>query len=101
MATIAGARAVGMDRLIGSLEPGKQADILILDIHTPHLTPLYQPESHIVYTAKGSDVRDVMISGKWRVKNRSLVSLNLDEILDQVRAEGKRIQEWRTHRDTT
>jgi 5-methylthioadenosine/S-adenosylhomocysteine deaminase len=100
MATIGGARAIGMDRTIGSLEPGKQADILILDTHTPHLTPLYHPESHIVYAAKGSDVRDVMISGKWRVKSRKLVSLNLDEILDRARAEGKRIQEWRTHRET-
>jgi len=101
MATIGGARAIGMDRAIGSLEPGKQADILILNTHAPHLTPLYHPESHIVYAAKGSDVRDVMISGKWRVKNRDLVSLKLDEILDQARSEGKRIQQWRTHRETT
>jgi len=101
MATIAGARSIGMDRIIGSLEPGKQADMIILDTQAPHLTPLYHPESHIVYAAKGSDVRDVMISGKWRVKNRGLVSLNLDEILDQARAEGKRIQEWRTHREST
>ena len=101
MATVAGARAIGMDRWIGSLEPGKQADILILETHAPHMTPLYHPESHIVYSAKGSDVRDVMIGGKWQVKNRSLVSLNLDDILDQARAEGKRIQEWRTHRETT
>ena len=101
MATISGARAIGMDRTIGSLEPGKQADILILDTQAPHLTPLYHPESHIVYAAKGSDVRDVMVSGKWRVKSRKLVSLNLDEILDRARAQGKRIQEWRTHRETT
>jgi 5-methylthioadenosine/S-adenosylhomocysteine deaminase len=101
MATIGGARAIGMDRIIGSLEPGKQADILIVDTQTPHLTPLYHPESHIVYAANGSDVRDVMVSGKWRVKNRGLVSLKLDEILDQARSEGKRIQEWRTHRETT
>jgi 5-methylthioadenosine/S-adenosylhomocysteine deaminase len=101
MATIGGASAIGLDRIIGSLEPGKQADILILDTHVPHLTPLYHPESHIVYAAKGSDVRDVMISGKWRVKNRSLVSRDLDEILYRARSEGKRIQEWRTHRETT
>ncbi len=101
MATIDGARALGLDRTIGSLEPGKQADILILDAHAPHLTPLYHPESHIVYAANGSDVRDVMIAGKWRVKSRELVSLNLNEILDQARAEGKRIQQWRTHRETT
>jgi 5-methylthioadenosine/S-adenosylhomocysteine deaminase len=101
MATIGGARAIGLDRTIGSLEPGKQADILILDTHAPHLTPLYHPESHIVYSAKGSDVHDVMIGGIWRVKSRELVSLNLDETLAQARAEGKRIKQWRTHRETT
>ncbi len=101
MATISGARAIGMDRLIGSLEPGKQADILVLDSHAPHLTPLYHPESHIVYAAKGSDVRDVMVNGKWQVINRRLVCLDLDEILDQARAEGQRIQEWRTRREKT
>jgi len=101
MATIGGAGAIGMDRAIGSLEPGKQADIIILDTYSPHLTPLYHPESHIVYAAKGSDVRDVMVSGKWLVKSRKLVSLNLDEILDQARKQGERIQYWRTHRETT
>ena len=101
MATIGGAGAIGMDRSIGSLEPGKQADIIILDTYSPHLTPLYHPESHIVYAAKGSDVRDVMVSGKWLVKSRKLVSLNQDEILDQARKQGERIQHWRTHRETT
>jgi 5-methylthioadenosine/S-adenosylhomocysteine deaminase len=101
MATIGGAKAIGMDRIIGSLVPGKQADILIVDTNAPHMTPLYHPESHIVYAASGSDVRDVMIGGKWRVKSRNLVSLNLDEILDQAYLEGKRIQEWRTRRETT
>ena len=100
MATLAGAGAIGMDQVIGSLEPGKQADLLILDTQAPHLTPLYHPESHIVYAAKGSDVLHVMVGGQWRVKNRGLVSLELDEILDPVRAEGKRIQEWRTHRES-
>jgi 5-methylthioadenosine/S-adenosylhomocysteine deaminase len=101
MATIGGAKAIGMDRIIGSLVPGKQADLLIVDTNAPHMTPLYHPESHIVYAASGSDVRDVMIGGKWRVKSRNLVSLNLDEILDQAYLEGKRIQEWRTRRETT
>lgn len=101
MATIGGARAIGMDRIIGSLEPGKQADIIILNTHAPHLTPMYHPESHIVYAAKGSDVRDVMVSGQWRVKNRSLISLNMNNILDQARAGGDRIQQWRTRIETT
>ena len=101
MATIGGAWAIGMDRTIGSLEPGKQADIIILDTKAPHLTPLYHPESLIVYAAKGSDVRDVMVGGKWRVKNRCLVSLNLNDILDTARTEGKGIQQWRIRRETT
>ncbi len=99
--TIGGARSIGMDGMIGSLETGKQADILILNIQTPHWTPLYHPESHIVYAATGSDVRDVMIDGVWQVKNRTLVHLDLDDILDQARTEGKRIQEWRIHREPT
>jgi 5-methylthioadenosine/S-adenosylhomocysteine deaminase len=99
MATIGGARALGLDHAVGSLEPGKLADITILDTHVPHLTPLYHPESHIVYAANGSDVRDVMVNGKWQVKNRRLVSLNLGEILEQARAEGNRIQHWRTRRE--
>jgi 5-methylthioadenosine/S-adenosylhomocysteine deaminase len=101
MATIGGAGAIGMDRIIGSLEPGKQADIIIVDTNAPHLTPLYHPQSLIVYAAKGSDVRDVMVGGKWRVKNRCLVSLNLNDILDSARAEGNRIQQWRIRRETT
>jgi 5-methylthioadenosine/S-adenosylhomocysteine deaminase len=101
MATIGGARTLGLDRAIGSLETGKQADILILETRSPHMTPLYHPESHIVYAAKGSDVRDVMVNGQWRVKDRTLVSLSLDEVLDQARDQTKLIQEWRTRRDTT
>jgi 5-methylthioadenosine/S-adenosylhomocysteine deaminase len=101
MATIGGARAIGLDHAVGSLEPGKLADIIILDTHVPHLTPLYHPESHIVYAANGSDVRDVMVNGKWQLKNRRLVSLNLGEILEQARTEGNRIQQWRTRRETT
>jgi len=91
MATIHAAKALGMDRLIGSLEPGKLADIIILDANVPHLTPLYHPESQVVYAATGSDVRDVMVNGRWLVRNRRLTSLNLDDILDQSQCEGERI----------
>ena len=98
-ATIGGARSIGLDRWIGSLEPGKRADILVLDAQAPHWTPLYHPESHIVYAAAGSDVRDVMIDGVWQVKNRTLVHLNVDAILDQARAEANPIKNWRTRRE--
>ena len=86
MATIEGAKAIGLDRHIGSLEVGKQADLIIIDTQTPHLVPIYHPESHIVYTAKGSDVRDVVVDGCVLVKDRKVLSLDVEEIMAKVRA---------------
>jgi 5-methylthioadenosine/S-adenosylhomocysteine deaminase len=84
MATIDAARAIGRDHTIGSLETGKQADLIIIDTHCPHLVPIYHPQSHIVYAAKGSDVTDVIVGGNVLVRDRKLLNLDLDEILDQV-----------------
>lgn len=84
MATRDGAKAVGADKHVGSLEPGKQADIIIVDTHTPHLVPMYNPVSHIVYTAQGSDVRDVMIAGRILVRNKNLLTLDLEDILERL-----------------
>jgi len=66
MATIEGARCLGMDHRIGSLEVGKQADIIIIDTAKPHLVPMYHPESQVVYAVAGGDVRYVVIGGKLR-----------------------------------
>ena len=66
MATIEGARALGLDEVIGSLEPGKQADIIVIDTRKPHLTPMYDPASHLVYAARGSDVATVIVNGRVR-----------------------------------
>jgi 5-methylthioadenosine/S-adenosylhomocysteine deaminase len=84
MATIDGARAVGLADRIGSLEIGKQADIIVIDTHAPHLTPMYHPESHIVYAAGGTDVRHVMVAGRPVVIDRRLLTLNVREIIDHV-----------------
>jgi 5-methylthioadenosine/S-adenosylhomocysteine deaminase len=92
MATIGAAKATGLDCWIGSIEPGKLADIVILDTHAPHLTPMYHPVSQIVYAANGSDVRDVMIHGNWVVKNRNLISLDLTDILNRIKVESQKIQ---------
>ena len=83
-ATIDAAKAIGLGRQIGSLEKGKQADLIIVNTRTPHLTPLYHPESHIVYAAKGSDVSDVVISGKILVKDKKLIDMDLDRIITEV-----------------
>ncbi|MCP4690693.1 MAG: amidohydrolase [Desulfobacterales bacterium] len=93
MATINGARAIGLDKLTGSLAPGKQADVIIIDVRKPHLTPMYNPTSHIVYAAAGADVRDVMAAGKILVRNGELVAMDLDDVIDRVVEIGKRIRE--------
>lgn len=84
MATREGAKAIGLDNHIGSLEPGKQADVIIIDTDSPHLVPMYEPASHLVYTAHGSDVRDVMIAGRILVRNKNLLTLDLEDILERV-----------------
>ncbi|MGD2186162.1 MAG: amidohydrolase [Desulfobacterales bacterium] len=85
MATIEAARAIGLGTHIGSLEVGKQADLIVIDTQTPHLTPIYHPESHIVYTAKSSDVRDVVVDGRVLVKDRKISSLDVEKIMAKVR----------------
>jgi 5-methylthioadenosine/S-adenosylhomocysteine deaminase len=88
MATIRGAKAVGLEQRTGSIEVGKQADLIIIDTRTPHLMPIYHPESHIVYTAKSSDVRDVVVDGSVLVKDRNVLSLDVEKIMARVREIG-------------
>ncbi len=85
MATIEGARAIGLDKRTGSIEVGKQADLIVIDTQAPHLMPIYHPESHIVYTAKSSDVRDVVVDGCVLVKDRKVLQLDVEEIMAKVR----------------
>ena len=84
MATIGGAKAIGLDKEIGSLEIGKQADIIIIDSRKPHLIPMYNPVSHLVYSVKGSDVRDVIVAGRVILKDRMLLMLDMEEVYDKV-----------------
>lgn len=84
MATIGGADAIGLAREIGSLEVGKQADLVVIDTHKPHLTPMYHPISHLVYAVRGSDVRDVFVAGKMLVKNRSLLTIDMDDLFRSI-----------------
>jgi 5-methylthioadenosine/S-adenosylhomocysteine deaminase len=84
MATIEGARALGLQDIIGSLETGKKADVIIIDTRKPHLVPVYNPVSHIVYAAQGSDVRDVIVDGKVLLKNRKPLTVDVEDILGKV-----------------
>lgn len=85
MATIQGAKVLGMEKKIGSLEPGKKADIIIIGLNKPHLTPLYSAYSHLVYAASGADVDTVIINGKVVMENRQLLTINEKEVMQQVR----------------
>jgi len=85
MATISGAKALGMDHVTGSLAIGKKADIIILGLNKPHLTPIYNDYSHLVYAACGADVDTVVIDGKVIMENRQLLTINESDVINQVR----------------
>jgi 5-methylthioadenosine/S-adenosylhomocysteine deaminase len=92
MATIGGARALGLDQIIGSLEVGKRADISVLELDRVHNVPHFDLSSdnvysRLVYAAKAGDVAHVMVDGRWLMRDRQL--LTLEE--DRVRAEAQRI----------
>ncbi|HEY3937069.1 MAG TPA: amidohydrolase [Bryobacteraceae bacterium] len=80
MATIGGARVLGMEKEIGSLEEGKRADLITISLANPNAVPNYNVYSQIVYAAKASDVEDVFINGKQIVSARRVLTLNQQEI---------------------
>ncbi len=92
LATRDGARALGLDKVTGSLEAGKKADIIIISLDKPHLTPLYNEFSQIVYAANGSDVETVLINGKVVMENRHLLTIDEKEIMARVREIAERIK---------
>jgi 5-methylthioadenosine/S-adenosylhomocysteine deaminase len=94
MATIEGAKALGLGNTTGSLEVGKKADIIVLDTNKPHLIPLYSPYSHLVYAARGNDVSHSIINGQLVMEDRKLLTLNLDEIMTQAREKAVQVREW-------
>lgn len=81
MATISGAKALGLDSRIGSLESGKRADLITVRIDQPHAIPWHDVYSMLVYALKGSDVRDVMIHGRITVFDRQILTLDLPDVL--------------------
>lgn len=84
MATINGAKALGLEGEIGSIEKGKRADIITLDLDEPHLTPLFDVESHIVYSANGGDVDTVIVDGQILMEEREVLTLDEDKILKKA-----------------
>jgi 5-methylthioadenosine/S-adenosylhomocysteine deaminase len=81
MATITGARALHMDRLIGSLEKNKRADMITISLAAAHAVPIYNVYSQMVYALKGSDITDVMVNGRLIVRDRRMLTLDVRPIM--------------------
>ena len=92
-ATMGGAALLGADAQIGSIAVGKKADLIMLDMDQPHLTPIYNPISHLVYAARGSDVIHSVINGKLVMRDRRLTTLDEETILAEMAGMGRKIQE--------
>jgi 5-methylthioadenosine/S-adenosylhomocysteine deaminase len=93
MATIRGARALHLDKLIGSLEVGKRADIVIVDFDDLNQVPYFNYYSHLVYATKASNVRTVVINGRVVMLNRRLLTLNENAIKINANTYRKKIIE--------
>ena len=91
MATIDGAKAVHLEKEIGSLERGKKADLILISLNEPNAVPMYDVYSQLAYALKGSDVETVIIGGRVVMRDRKLLTLREGEILAKAREYGKRI----------
>jgi 5-methylthioadenosine/S-adenosylhomocysteine deaminase len=91
MATLDGARALGLDSEIGSLIPGKAADIIAVDFATPETEPLYHPISQLIYAAARQQVSDVWVAGQRRLANRQVVGADSESIIAAARAWSRKI----------
>ncbi len=85
MATTWGASVLGLEDQVGTLEVGKKADIIVVDLQGPNLCPVYDPLSALVYSASGADVKDVIVDGKVLMKDRKFTTLDPNEIMERVR----------------
>jgi 5-methylthioadenosine/S-adenosylhomocysteine deaminase len=91
MATINGAKALGLEERIGSIEPGKLADMIIVDTKKPHLAPMHSYYSQLVYAASGADVKTSIIGGRVVMHDRELLLVDLPSIMQEVRSIAKLI----------
>src|SRR5262249_22062634 len=109
-----GARVLGLDREIGSLEPGKKADVILVDLRRPHLYPANMPEFRVTYFANGNDVHTVIVGGRGLFRERTPVNVDEGAVLDAAQRETELMIErlglqefvktpdmfWRVSRDT-
>lgn len=81
IATIEGAKVLGLDAVVGSLEVGKTADLIRIDLSAPRMQPIYDPYSVLVFATMPTDVRDVMVDGAWLMRNRAVETLEPAKVL--------------------
>ena len=91
--TLGAAEVLGLDKEIGSLEVGKKADLIVIDINQPHLQPYYGSHAALVYYTKASDVVDTVIDGRVVMRERHIAGLDHRGALEQVQ---KRLPGWRS-----
>jgi 5-methylthioadenosine/S-adenosylhomocysteine deaminase len=89
IATVEGARTIGLGDSIGSIEPGKKADLIILDLRVPHMTPIITTPvrniaPNIVYSARGDEVETVVIDGKVVMEDRRVLTMDEEEVIDEA-----------------
>ena len=92
MATIDGARVLGMEKMLGSLEPGKRADLVIVSMASARQTPMYDPVSHLVYVTRGDDVRTTIVNGRVLMRDRNVLTLDARQVLADARAMAEKVR---------
>jgi len=92
MATIDGARALHMEKEIGSLQAGKKADFILISLDKPNAVPMYEVYAQIAYALKGSDVETVVIGGRVVMRNRKLLTVDEPSVLEKARGYGKSVK---------
>jgi 5-methylthioadenosine/S-adenosylhomocysteine deaminase len=91
MATIDGAKALHMDKKVGSLEPGKKADLILISLDEPNAVPMYDIYAQLAYALKASDVETVVIGGKVVMRDRKLLTVNEEQAIQKAREYKKTI----------
>ena len=92
MGTIEGARALGLEQRIGSLESGKRADVITVSMGAARQTPLYDVMSHLVYTTRGDDVRNTIVNGRVLMRDRRVLTLDEASVLSEARAFAEKVR---------
>lgn len=92
MATREGARALGLETLVGSLEPGKRADLIVVAMEAARQVPMYNPISHVVYVTRGDDVRTTVVNGRVLMRERRVLTLDRDQVIAEARAMAERVR---------